>query len=224
MLAEMRDSSLHLVDLHTSFDISQEVQDFLTEAFLKVQKGWPNRSLHLLGALESGGEVLFSHLQMSYTKSRDGGGHIHLYLTFNRGTNTGTVTSRKRKNLAEKADAIEKAMEAVASCSISCDTHCTIAWQLSGETFSPIVQLPLLRLNIPETPFGQVSGVRFTSLGEDSHEYVVLDITGEKDLHIASHFVLSGNLSSDILETAVERSSRLKDAFVKRTEVSEGGG
>ena len=221
MLVQMQDSSLYLVDLQTSFDVPEEKEILLIEAFSGYRKGWPNRSLHLLGVEGSEGETLVSHLQTRYVKSPDDGGRIDWSLTLSKGESPSGSTRRQRRSLENKAITIQKALESIKELSIQCDMHCTLAWQLSGESFSTIVQLPLLKLAIPGTQFGQVSGVRFTPFGEDSHQYVVLDLR-DKDLYLAYHFVLSGILSLDIMERVVERGQHLKGAFIRQVEAPAG--
>lgn len=217
----IQDNSLHLVDLQASFDISGENQALLAVSFYEHQKRWPNRSLNLLGAEEVDGKTVFSHLQTSLTSS-EVGARIHWELTFTKDEDTSRITRRQKRGLENKTLAIQKALAAIYEFSIQCDVHCTLVWQFSIESVSPIVQLPLMKLNIPGTPFGQISGVRFSHLGEDSHQYVVLDVTHGNELHLVSHFVFPGILSYDIPKKAVEMGSHLKDAFVRQAEASEG--
>ena len=212
------------VEIHTSFDASQEVQDSLVHTLMEYQKGWPKRDLSIWGSEASGTETLLSHIWVASHKERDGVYHTLLEFSLRKWEGLENLTNRRRKNLESKAPSIRKALKEVCALSIQSDVHCTVSWRFATEAVSSVVQLPLLSLDIPGTAFGRVTGVRFSPSAGDPHEYVALDLIGEKELYLASHFVLSSNLLPDILETALERGGHLKDAFVKQREASAEAG
>ena len=216
MLMNWRDSSLESVEIHTSFDASQEVQDTLVDTLVKYQRGWPRRNLDFSGAEVSDDATLLSHLFIVSHKAPDEGHHVFLGLDLRRNESVDVVPGRQKRRLETKAQAIEQILRATATLSIQCDFHCTIAWRFLADSVSSIVHLPLLTVSIPGTSFGQVNGVRFASTDENPHEYVTLDLIGEQDLRVLTHFVFSGILSSDILEGALERGKSLKDVFVNQ--------
>ena len=216
MLVTSQDRSLDFVDVHASFDVSEEAQASLIGVLAEYQKGWPKRGLDILGAEVSGDEPLSSHLQINHYKYPDPAGHIHLELELRKRESLKDVTSRRRKRLEDRALSITMALKGIERLSIQCDIHCTIAWRFLTESVSPIVQLPLLKMDIPGTSFGQVSGIRFTFPSEDPHEYVALDLIGEKELRLLSHFVFSESLSADVLDRVLEKGGYVKDAFVKQ--------
>ncbi len=221
MLTILRDEGLTHIDIHTFFDVSEDVENALSRVLSEYQRGWPKRDLRLSGAEIVGNQTLFSNLVISYSKGQEQEGYIHLALGYGPKSN-GIVTSRRRRSLENKALSIRTVLEVVGRLSIQCDIHCTVAWDFPAESVSPVVQLPLLKVDIPGTPFGQISGVRFTSRPDAPYQSVILDLIGEKSLRLSSRFVLPDIMSPDILERAIEKGRYLKDTFVNQKRASEG--
>ena len=210
-----QDSSLEHIDLHTTFDSPESLRTTLAEGLVRYQKSWPRRDLDMLGANSVGSELVLSHLRVSYHDYPSEAGHVALSLDYRRQESIGGALKSKRGSLQSKYRVIEAIMQVIHGLSVECDIHCTLSWQFSAETVSPIVQLPMLRVSVPGTSFGQISGVRFTPSDADEHQYVVIDLIDKNTLHLSSHFVLSGILSDDILKKAIEYGTHLKDAFAK---------
>ena len=221
-MKKWEDPNLEYVEIHTSFDTSEEVQNSLVAALAEYQKSWPKRDLDTLGVQMYGDEMLVSHLSISHHSDPHEEGHVLFQLDIRKREALREISTRRRRSLESKVLSIQRALDAIGSLSVQCNAHCTVAWRFLADSVSSIVQLPLLKVSVPGTPFGQVSGVRFTPADAESHQYVVLDLIGGKDLHLSSHFVLSSILSFDILERVVVEGQKIKSAFVN--EGTEFGG
>lgn len=216
----LQDTSMYQVSLHTSFDVSEEEHQELASVLSEFRKGWPRPALNIMGVDSSSTGDWLSSFWVASHKAREGQHHVLLDFQYGKWAPDEEVPKRRQRSLEGKAIAIRKALDAIGKAFLQCDMHCTVTWHFPVDTVSAIVQLPLLKLDIPNSPFGQVSGIRFAPLDNDVHQFVALDLVGEKDLYLVSYFMLSGGLSSDILERAVERGGYLKGAFVKQKEAS----
>ena len=222
MVTKWPDPALEFAEFQTFVNAENSTLGALVDALQPYQRGWPSRDLDLTGYAESDNDVLVSQLGASYFRGDGEDQHLHLHITFTKRDSSDLApTNRRRRALERTNSRIRDVLTAIGNLGTSFDIRCTMAWRFPLATATPIVQLPLLTLDIPGTEFGRVEGIRFATHAEDQHKYVAIDLVRRNELRLLCHFVLSGVLSSDILEAATRENEHLKNAFIKQKDPSE---
>ena len=211
------DPNLEHVSIFASFDVSEDLYQALSTSLTEYRDRRRDLHLNVVGQAESGGSAFTSRLWMASHRTPEAMYHNIVDLSLNRHP-IRAVTARRRRTLESKAQTIPKILAAVGELPIEFASQCTMLWGFRNESVSAIIQLPLLRVNIPGIPFREISGVRFTPADDSLNWDVIMDLTGGNILHLTHSFPISGRLSPDILESVVEEGRVVKDAFINELE------
>ena len=139
----------------------------------------------------------------------DGDYEVYLSLTYSRSFHRGRAPSRRARNLTRKATDLTAALSLLSPIIQEVQLECRGHWLLDTSQWEPVISLPLLRVNIPGTPFSRVSGVRLTSGDLQSQEFAILDMVGEGEFYVTMGFDMVGAISAAVFREVAEEAQRL---------------
>ena len=147
--------------------------------------------------------------------------HIHLTSRRRRLSAARARSTRLQKQINNMA-AFTKALAIASPISQESRWNCIGYGMLDIDKWSPVISLPILRVNIPGTPFVQISGIRLTPESHDMRNHLVLDLRSEKELFVLLGFEHEGAISvTTFREIAEEAQGYLsRSVMPKETEVT----
>ena len=102
---------------------------------------------------------------------------------------------------------------------VSCSVGCVASGDFSTGLFKPIVDLPLIRFNIPYGFFDEIRGVRFAKLKDGiESDSVALDMHEGGELHVTTQTSYSTKSSSLLPSDALDRIVEIKGHAVTETQ------
>ena len=210
---------LERISVATSFEASEEVYQALSLALSDVRDRRKDVHVHTVGAAEHDGYMVFANLSLSTHPTGEGSYHCLLDLGYTLRPFR-SIPARRRSALKRRFEAIAAALGSIGSLPGECDLRCSITWGYEIEAVSPVIQLPMFRLNASSTRFRQISGVRFTTDDDNSNDFVTLDRLTESHWHLATNFEVSRGWSSEIVERVIIEANNLRAAFTIEPEIS----
>ena len=198
-----------IVSFEASFD---DVRRSWESAGLPVDGHWFGDDYHCLeiAAYRKGGQNY--RVDARVTISKKGNSSLIINYVF------GEI--RRRKERRSNLNKIELFLDDLASvCSVVCLGHADVP----TDRFKPIIDLPLLRFNMPHEYFDEIRGIRLVKLrADDERDSVALDIQVEGELHVYAQTTYTANLGSDIASKSLSRLVALKDRSIAEIQTDSG--
>lgn len=117
-------------------------------------------------------------------------------------------TVKKQRTRRANLDKVGLFLDTLA---VSCSVDCVASGDFSTDLFKPIVDLPLIRFNMPYGFFDEIRGVRFAKLKDGvESDSVALDMHESGELHVTTQTNYSTKSSSFLPSDALARIVEIK--------------
>lgn len=215
MLTMLGGQFLKSVEIGLTSRVSPSGEETLDTALKGFQRGWPKRRVDLIGAEESDGWLILSHLHVAYSEDADDEKLLAIDLDCNKYDVEDRLAPNARRRLTRGIRKIREALELLEPHTIDKHFHCTLGWRFPADEITSAIHLPLLQISIPGTPFEQVSGVRLTGAPSSPFEYAILDLEGQDNLQLTIRFQYYDSLSPATIDTVVRKGEEIREHIVK---------
>ena len=208
-------ASGELQSLSASFPVDSEQAAGLKDWLQEFDLGWPDRGITLNAAHWFGRGLVTLRLWFSSCDLDDAEDYVLVAYEWEVDPVSIEVLTAEHQELIEASTYVNSLTAAMGSLVGSKTFRCTSFYRLSLSDWTPCIALPLMRINIPGSPFQQISGVRFTSPHPSKHHFAVLEMVDEDTLNVSLGFASEGDLSDRFFETLTFDSGRMRDYVVK---------
>lgn len=221
MLPRIEDLELRSLDIGAANEITSADADELATHLVRFEKRWPRKPLDLAGGEVTGTSITALHLVVEYLKEQEDRLLINVNLQYARRETRRRLSAARVRQLKDRGAMIMEALEILALYGSAEHLHCTYFWRFPTESVATIVQLPLIRMAIPGTPFSQITGIRFAGSEIDPLEFAVLDMQSESELSLIIRTTQVGSISPSTITDLEPLGNDLRSAFVTRVEQEE---
>lgn len=217
----LNSGSLDSAEITTALSISTPSEwNALSDRLLEIEKRWPRHPVDLLGGEETDDRLSLSHLALSVdNRVGEDLNYLELELIYSQLKLTKRIPARRRRKLQDDAASVKSTLSLLEEFFQESQWHCNCHWTFNPDLITPVIQLPLLRVQVPGTHLNEISGVRFTDPLRS--EFVILDLVGPEELHMTANFTFHQTFVKDIIDTVVARGEVIRDAFISPREGKE---
>ncbi len=188
----------------------QEVKDALAVAGLGDRSSLEGRLFFDgLGGFRKNGTN--HHIYMRITSRED---EPHMWIRYHR---TGITITRPEHRLFRQINSLVTSLEAI-KCTVAGSASC----EVKLDDNSPIVALPLLRMDAPGAPFDEIVGIRTVRRLDDIEvESVILDLSDNNEMTVAPQIAYDTILNKRTPADALLRLGELRASFIVRNDTDK---
>ena len=214
MLETLADRFLKVVRIRTTLAIRRNLEE-PDASLANIQRRWPRRPIDLLGGLVRDEVMLLTHLAVGEPDEEEDTDRLGVDLILSQHPLSERIPSRRKRGMEATRHSIERVLAILQDFASPSHFHCRFSWTYSQDEVTPIIQLPILRMDIPGTPFRQISGVRLSDPRDESLEYAILDLEPDGRLLLSVDLAFGETISPNIVDIAMERGDGVQKALIK---------
>jgi hypothetical protein len=203
--------------------ISKDAHERLARVLGTYQSAWPRRSIDKLGLHVADGYRQHVSLEIEFKRRRDPGGALFEFESHTFSPKEELTPSTRRRQQQTFED-IKDILAQLAGFQLKESLHCHIVWIFKPDSKKPIIALPMMTMQNLNTPFSEISGVRFRDRGKMGVTSVIVDMSPDRSLTVSAVMHLEGlQISVNLLDCVVGRAHRVLDDYIMDVDVQSLG-
>ncbi|GEM_PF-6754696 len=188
-----------------------QLRDFISQ----YQRNWPSRSFDRDGLYVGNGSEQHVSFELGRLRKRSP------TTTFILVGHVMSAEDRTRKATRQRMErdfaVIEKVLDVMREFRVELDAHAHVNWTFPPDTRKPVINLPLLATEDPNSPYSEIVGIRLRKVVDAKEHSVILDLQTDRTLIVSIRFPYTGVVARDLIDTIVNLGNSWASKYVFET-------
>ena len=209
------------LSLGARFAVERRMVSRINNGLKRIELKWPNKPVDFLGSKEVEDDVRSQHLYVEH-EEEEGQTLLSFELVFFQDLGT-TIPRRGGRQNKRDSDAIDATLDLLKVASKEVHVHCRqLTWRFPPGEYDPLITLPLMKFNLPDFPFEDVTGLRFNSSSEQRS--AIIDRTRDGSLVVTAAFAYHTFIDKGLVERTLEFATNLiRPLIIERQDEDNDG-
>jgi hypothetical protein len=217
MFEAFRDPDLDMVEAQTSVWLSEQETEYLNAQINRFLQVSIYNSFEISASHSDGRELFRVQLYVGARSPEQGRYLVHIEVDCEIFDLQNQQPSQQTSNL----DAMKEVLTLLSAFTQGSRLQCKGRWFFDWDDWEPIVSLPILKMNIPGTPYRQISGFRLSVDDTKGPDYAIFDMETEEYFSVIIGFTTEGSMSVSLFNDIAARVQPLKDGIVAPASAQE---